>query len=113
MLVLTRKLQERIHVGDTITITVVRLQGNAVRLGIEAPKHVRVVRGEVAVKDAQAAVAAVPESSGSDQSDAGEAGDATDVPASRNRRGAASRPSFPLCAHLASTSPSAVPAYAV
>ena len=54
MLVLTRKQQERIHIGDNITITVVRIQGNGVRIGIEAPKAVRVVRGEVAVKDAQA-----------------------------------------------------------
>ncbi len=54
MLVLTRKQQERIHIGDNITITVVRIQGNGVRIGIEAPREVRVVRGEVAVKDALA-----------------------------------------------------------
>ena len=54
MLVLTRKPQERIHIGENITITVVRVQGNTVRIGIEAPKQIRVVRGEVAVKDAQA-----------------------------------------------------------
>lgn len=54
MLVLTRKLQEQIHIGDSITITVVRIQGNTVRVGIEAPKEVRVIRGEVAVKDALA-----------------------------------------------------------
>ena len=52
MLVLTRKQQERIHIGDNVTITVVRIQGNAVRIGIEAPKDVRVIRGEIAVKDA-------------------------------------------------------------
>jgi carbon storage regulator CsrA len=54
MLVLTRKQQERIHIGDNITITVVRIQGNAVRIGIEAPQEVHVVRGEIAVKDALA-----------------------------------------------------------
>ena len=53
MLVLTRKPQERIHIGENITITVVRIQGNTVRIGIEAPKQVHVVRGEVAAKDAQ------------------------------------------------------------
>ena len=58
MLVLTRKLQERIHIGENITITVVRIQGNTVRVGIEAPGDVRVVRGEVMARD-QAELAAV------------------------------------------------------
>jgi carbon storage regulator CsrA len=48
MLVLTRKHQERIHVGDNITVTVVRIKGNTVRIGIEAPQDVRVMRGEIA-----------------------------------------------------------------
>ncbi len=47
MLVLTRKLQEQIQVGDDITITILRVKGNTVRVGIEAPRHVRVVRGEL------------------------------------------------------------------
>jgi len=51
MLVLTRKPQERIHIGDNITITLVRVQGNTVRIGIEAPGEVRIVRGEVATRD--------------------------------------------------------------
>lgn len=51
MLVLTRKLQERIHIGNNVTVTIVRIQGNTVRVGIEAPGDVRVVRGEVAVRD--------------------------------------------------------------
>jgi len=51
MLVLTRKLQERIHIGDNITITVVKIKGNTVRVGIEAPGDVRVFRGEVALRD--------------------------------------------------------------
>lgn len=48
MLVLTRKPQETIHIGDGITITVLRTKGNSVRLGIEAPKSVSVLRGEIA-----------------------------------------------------------------
>ena len=48
MLVLTRKLQERIRIGDHITITVLRTKGKAVRLGIEAPDDVPVIRGELA-----------------------------------------------------------------
>lgn len=51
MLVLTRKLQEKIHIGDQVTITIVRIQGNTVRVGIEAPKTVRVVRGEIAATE--------------------------------------------------------------
>ena len=47
MLVLTRKYQEKIRIGDNITITVLRMKGKAVRLGIEAPADVPVVRGEL------------------------------------------------------------------
>jgi carbon storage regulator CsrA len=52
MLVLTRKLQETIRIGNNVTITIVRIQGNTVRVGIEAPQDVRVVRGEIATADA-------------------------------------------------------------
>jgi carbon storage regulator len=48
MLVLTRKQGEKIRIGDDITITVVRTKGKAVRLGIQAPAHVPVLRGEIA-----------------------------------------------------------------
>ena len=61
MLVLTRKLQERIHIGENITITLVRIQGNTVRIGIEAPGDVRVVRGEVVARDAAELAAAEAE----------------------------------------------------
>ena len=47
MLVLTRKYQEKIRIGDNITITVLRTKGKAVRLGIEAPANVPVIRGEL------------------------------------------------------------------
>ncbi len=47
MLVLTRKLQEKIHIGDNITLTIVKVKGNTVRVGIEAPREVRIVRGEL------------------------------------------------------------------
>jgi carbon storage regulator CsrA len=47
MLVLSRKHEEKLHIGDNITVTVLRVQGNKVRLGIEAPDEVRVVRGEL------------------------------------------------------------------
>jgi carbon storage regulator len=47
MLVLTRKHQEKIRIGDNIVITVLRTKGKAVRLGIEAPTDVPVIRGEL------------------------------------------------------------------
>src|SRR5215467_12688906 len=47
MLVLTRKYQEKIRIGNNITITVLRTKGKAVRLGIEAPSDVPVIRGEL------------------------------------------------------------------
>jgi carbon storage regulator CsrA len=47
MLVLTRKVHEQIMIGSDVIVTIVRLHGNAARIGIEAPRHVRVVRGEL------------------------------------------------------------------
>src|SRR5438270_9982339 len=47
MLVLTRKLMEKLFIGDDICVTVVRLEGGQVRLGIEAPRDVAVVRAEL------------------------------------------------------------------
>jgi len=47
MLVLSRKQNERIRVGDSVVVTVVRVSGDKVRIGIEAPAHVRVVRDEL------------------------------------------------------------------
>lgn len=48
MLVLTRKTGEQIFVGDSITITVVRLGNHTVRIGIEAPGEVLILRAELA-----------------------------------------------------------------
>lgn len=47
MLVLTRKQNEKIRIGPSITITVLRMKGKAVRLGIEAPEEISVIRGEL------------------------------------------------------------------
>lgn len=47
MLVLTRKLMEKLFIGDDICVTVVRLEGGQVRLGIDAPREVAVVRAEL------------------------------------------------------------------
>ena len=53
MLVLTRKSQDSIRIGDNITVTVLRIKGNTVRIGIEAPDSVRIVRGELPVFDTE------------------------------------------------------------
>lgn len=47
MLVLTRKVGEKLIIGDQITIVVSRVAGNRVTLGIEAPLEVPVLRGEL------------------------------------------------------------------
>lgn len=47
MLVLSRKKDEKIIIGDNISIMVVDIQGDKVRLGIEAPREVSVHREEV------------------------------------------------------------------
>ncbi|MGD0339828.1 MAG: carbon storage regulator CsrA [Bacteroidota bacterium] len=47
MLVLTRKLGEVITIGDEIKITVVGIEGSQVKIGIDAPKQVKVHRAEI------------------------------------------------------------------
>ena len=47
MLVLSRKLNERIRIGDDIEITVTALTGNRVKIGIAAPRDTKVLRGEL------------------------------------------------------------------
>lgn len=47
MLVLSRKAGERILIGDDVAITVVRIGPNSVRIGIEAPKTMNIVREEL------------------------------------------------------------------
>jgi carbon storage regulator CsrA len=48
MLVLSRKTGERIHIGDNITIEVRRVAGSRVTLALEAPRDLRILRGELA-----------------------------------------------------------------
>lgn len=47
MLILTRRIGETLMIGDDIKITVLGVKGNQVRLGIKAPKHIRVDREEI------------------------------------------------------------------
>ena len=72
MLVLSRKVGERILVGDQIRITVVRVTSGGVRLGIEAPDGTTVVREELTLKLLKEQQAAAP----GDAAEAGRAGPA-------------------------------------
>jgi len=47
MLVLSRKIGEKLVIGDNVTVVVSRVAGNRVTLGIEAPTDVRIIRGEL------------------------------------------------------------------
>jgi carbon storage regulator len=47
VLVLTRRIGERITIGDNVTVSVLGLKGHQVRIGIEAPRDVKVNREEV------------------------------------------------------------------
>lgn len=47
MLVLTRKPGERLVIGDNIVVTVVDVKGDNIRIGIDAPREVKVFRGEI------------------------------------------------------------------
>lgn len=52
MLILTRKHNESIMVGDNVEIVVLEIKGDQIKLGVQAPKNVKVYRGEV-YKDIQ------------------------------------------------------------
>ena len=47
MLVLSRKSTESIHIGDNVVVTVLEIRGNKVRIGIDAPKEIHVLRSEL------------------------------------------------------------------
>lgn len=47
MLILTRRVQEALIINDNVTITVLSVKGNQVRLGIDAPRDVEVHREEI------------------------------------------------------------------
>jgi carbon storage regulator CsrA len=59
MLVLSRKMGERIHIGEDIFVEVRRVAGNRVTLAVCAPKNVRILRGELFVSNDAAGVGSV------------------------------------------------------
>jgi carbon storage regulator len=52
MLVLSRKESQRIRLGDSIVITIVKISGDKVRVGIDAPSNVLVLRDELETREA-------------------------------------------------------------
>jgi carbon storage regulator len=51
MLVLSRKMDQTIMIGDHIVVRVVKIRGNVVSLGIEAPNNIKIMREELLAKD--------------------------------------------------------------
>ncbi len=47
MLVLSRKSMQRIQIGGSVVVTVLEIRGNTVRIGIDAPKEIHVLRSEL------------------------------------------------------------------
>lgn len=56
MLILTRRIGESLQIGDDITLTVLAVKGNQVRIGVVAPKDVAVHREEVSDREDRQAV---------------------------------------------------------
>jgi len=67
MLVLSRKVGDSIKIGDNIEIVVNRISGNRVTIGVDAPKDVRILRGEVELELDDDAVLALTGLMGSEQ----------------------------------------------
>lgn len=59
MLVLTRKVGEQIKIGNDIIITVLEVLGNKVRIGIDAPENLLILRGELISKQVAGGVAPI------------------------------------------------------
>jgi carbon storage regulator len=51
MLILTRRINESLVIGDEVTVTILGVKGNQVRIGVDAPRDVSVHREELAQKD--------------------------------------------------------------
>ena len=67
MLILTRKINEKIKIGNEITLSIIEIKGEQVKIGVEAPKEVKVFRQEVfnAIQSENRAAAVSPDTIGS------------------------------------------------
>ena len=63
MLILTRRVGESLMIGDDVTITVLGVKGNQVRIGVDAPKEVAVHREEILNRIEEASAESEPKSS--------------------------------------------------
>lgn len=59
MLVLSRKKGESLKIGDNVTITILECDGDKVSIGIDAPKDIRIIRGELYEDTAKANLEAI------------------------------------------------------
>jgi len=67
MLILTRRVGETLMIGDEVTVTVLGVKGNQVRIGVNAPKTVAVHREEIYERIKQEGGGAAPPSGGGDE----------------------------------------------
>lgn len=57
MLVLSRKVGEKLVIGDNIVVEVIRIRGNRITLGLVAPEEVKIIRGELKREEAKTQLA--------------------------------------------------------
>lgn len=64
MLALTRRVGERIVIGENVVLTIVDIKGDSIRLAIDAPREIKIYRGEIfdaiAAENKEAAVPQIP-----------------------------------------------------
>jgi carbon storage regulator len=66
MLILTRRVGETLMIGDSVTVTILGVKGNQVRVGITAPKDVAVHREEIFQRIGREAAASAPDKDSDD-----------------------------------------------
>ena len=79
MLILTRRVGETVMIGEDITVTVLGVKGNQVRIGVNAPRNVAVHREEIFERIKREEAGDAPEGDAPEGDDAGDTGPATMV----------------------------------
>jgi carbon storage regulator len=64
MLILSRRESERVYLGEDIVLTIVRVNGDKVRIGVEAPSNVKILRTELEISSSE--TRSLPKARGSD-----------------------------------------------